>query len=211
MILFHANVELHNTTARIQLAWCWEHQRDCIIRGVPYTFSMMHDCKFYFSVIRDSWYKTILCPHEFKFGLFRERTWNLVFNFPWCVKRPNNFRWFCYQEGYRGPLIRGCINKWRATCKCSQSFVQNLEKTKRALRSEIRNLQLVLNLVFAMASAITRGSPTCSNKEEFSTFDIGYNAVALLTNQACNYVQIIVLFFWRKIAFLLSKMHQSVF
>ena len=41
-----------------------------------------------------------------------------------------------------------------------------------------------------MASEIARGSPTCSNKEECSTFDIGYNAVPLSTNQARNYVQL---------------------
>ena len=28
---------------------------------------------FYFSVIHDSWYKSILRPHEFEFWLFRER------------------------------------------------------------------------------------------------------------------------------------------
>ena len=40
---------------------------------VPYTFSLTHDREFYFAVIRDSWYKSNLCPHEFKFWLFRER------------------------------------------------------------------------------------------------------------------------------------------
>ena len=34
------------------------------------TFSVTRDWEFYFSVIRDSWYKSILCLCEFKFWLF---------------------------------------------------------------------------------------------------------------------------------------------
>ena len=39
---------------------------------VPYTFSVTRDWEFYFSVIRDSWYKSILRPCEFEFWLFLE-------------------------------------------------------------------------------------------------------------------------------------------
>ena len=42
-------------------------------KRVPYTFSMTRDREFYFSVIRDSWCKSILRPCEFEFELFHER------------------------------------------------------------------------------------------------------------------------------------------
>ena len=44
-----------------------------IYMRVPYTFSVMRDWEFYFSVIRDSQYKSNLRPREFEFWLFRER------------------------------------------------------------------------------------------------------------------------------------------
>ena len=39
----------------------------------PHTFSVTRDWEFYFSVIHDSWYKSILCPCELEFWLFCER------------------------------------------------------------------------------------------------------------------------------------------
>ena len=40
------------------------------LNRVPYTFSVTRDCELYFSVIRDSWYKSILRPRKFEFSLF---------------------------------------------------------------------------------------------------------------------------------------------
>ena len=37
------------------------------VRGFPILFSVTHDWGFYFSAIRDSWYKSILHPLEFEF------------------------------------------------------------------------------------------------------------------------------------------------